>query len=170
MSLASQGSLPRGTRDTDQARGDLAEFGCCLAEDALSPALVESLRVRLLEQAAAEETAGVGCFDQGPEQLTSTADGRFDRTATLPGRGGVNQRVQTLLNKGQVCCDLVMSPVILDIVSYWLGESFLEVRENASPKLLRLLGFEPWERYGRWRPRRSQFLSSSQGGRALSVK
>jgi len=132
MSLASQRRLPQGTRDIDQARGDLAEFGYCLVEDALSPALVESLRVRLLEQAAAEEEAGVGCFDQGPGQVTSTADGRLDRSATLPGRGGVNQRVQTLLNKGQVFCDLVVSPVILEMVSYWLGESFLLSTTNAN--------------------------------------
>jgi ectoine hydroxylase-related dioxygenase (phytanoyl-CoA dioxygenase family) len=132
MSLASRGSLPRGTRDMDRARSDLAEFGYCLVEDALTPALVESLRVRLLEQAKAEEEAGVGCFDQGPGQVTSAADGRLDRTATLPGHGGVNQRVQTLLNKGQVFCDLVVSPVILDMVTYWLGESFLLSTTNAN--------------------------------------
>jgi ectoine hydroxylase-related dioxygenase (phytanoyl-CoA dioxygenase family) len=132
MSLASQGSQPQGTRDIDQARSELAEFGYCLVEDALSPDRVESLRARVLEQAAAEEEAGVGCFDQGPGQVTTGADGRLDRSATLPGRGGVNQRVQTLLNKGQVFCDLVVNPVILDMVSYWLGESFLLSTTNAN--------------------------------------
>jgi ectoine hydroxylase-related dioxygenase (phytanoyl-CoA dioxygenase family) len=326
MSLAGQPSLPRATRDLDCARRYLAEFGYCLVEDALDPSLVDSLRARLVEQAAAEEEAGVGCFDQRPGQVTSTADGRLDWAATLPGRGSVNQRVQTLLNKGQVFRHLVVSPVILDMVSYWLAESFLlsttnanianpggtpmrlqtdqwwmpppvrrseqhcrpgsmrrghgslrgtspqdsiappvginamvllvdidedmggtrlvlgshlsgmvpdpgqpdregtvhatgkagticffdahlfhgtganrsdrprivllnyyrapqfrpqqnyvvalrkEVREKATPGLLRLLGFEPWEGYGHWKPRQSQSSSSSPGGRALSVK
>lgn len=132
MSLAGQRSLPQATRDLDRARADLAEFGYCLVADALTQAQVTSLRARLLEQAEAEEKAAVGCFDQGPGQVTSTADGRLDRTATLPGRGGVNQRVQTLLNKGQVFCDLVVNPVILDMVGYWLGESFLLSTTNAN--------------------------------------
>jgi ectoine hydroxylase-related dioxygenase (phytanoyl-CoA dioxygenase family) len=95
-------SLPRPTRDLARAKQDLARFGYCLVQDALSPARTAALRTRLREQAEGEAAAGVASYDGGP--------------------GGPNQRVWALINKGQEFVDLLDDPLIDEFVPDLLGD------------------------------------------------
>ena len=94
--------LPRPTRDIGRAKQDLATFGYCLVEGALSPDETTALRMRLREQAEGEAAAGVGSYDGGP--------------------GGPNQRVWALVNKGQEFIDLLDHPLIDEFVPDLLGD------------------------------------------------
>jgi ectoine hydroxylase-related dioxygenase (phytanoyl-CoA dioxygenase family) len=133
MAITPETDLPSPTDSIDRARADLDRFGYCLLTGVLSPDEVDALRTRLVEQAAAEAQAGVGIFDQGPGQRSIYAeDGHIDRAAGAIGHGGVNQRVVTLVNKGQVFQDLVLNPVVLDMMQYWLGDSFMLCTTSAN--------------------------------------
>lgn len=94
-------ALPAPTRDWDRARQDLAEFGYALVEGALSPAEVDALRRRTVEQAAGEVEAGVATISSAAQHLW------------------------TLLNKGQIYHDLLLNPVIDAFVPELLGDHFI---------------------------------------------
>jgi len=132
VTVAAETELPRPTNSIDRARADLETFGYCLLTGVLTPGEIEALRTRLVEQAAAEAQAGIGIFDQGLGQKSIYADdGHIDRAVAV-GRGGVNQRVVTLVNKGQVFRDLVLNPVVLNMMRYWLGDSFVLCTTSAN--------------------------------------
>ena len=91
------------TTDLDQAKVDLAEHGFCLLEGALSPERCGALRARLVELAELEASDETGyVYDNGS-----------------------NQRIWTLLNKGQLFVDLAVEPVILTLMEHLLGHAFL---------------------------------------------
>jgi ectoine hydroxylase-related dioxygenase (phytanoyl-CoA dioxygenase family) len=91
------------TTDLRQAKADLAEHGFCLLEGALSDDRRRALRDRIVELAAAEVADGTDYVYEG----------------------GANQRVWTLLNKGQMFVDLAVEPVVLDLMEHLLGFGFL---------------------------------------------
>lgn len=55
--------FPKATTDWKQARLDLQKFGYCLIKNALTADQVKALKDRLVEQAAAEEEAGVAWWE-----------------------------------------------------------------------------------------------------------
>lgn len=59
-------ALPEPTKDLRQMRKDLFEWGYCLIRDGLAHAQCESLRTRVVEQAAAERKLGIAYVS--PEQ------------------------------------------------------------------------------------------------------
>src|SRR5947208_8273113 len=91
------------TTDLERARGDLAEHGYCLLEDALDPDRVKALLDRLEELATAEIADGTDYVYEN----------------------GSNQRVWALLNKGQLFIDLALEPVALTLMDHLLGYGFL---------------------------------------------
>lgn len=95
--------LPKATDDWDMAKRDLARFGYCLIDKALSSGEVERLKRRLVSVAAAE---------------------RADGTASLFDKGE-SQAVNALLNKGKPFTDIVQHPLALEFMGYLLGEKFL---------------------------------------------
>lgn len=90
--------LPTPTRDRDQARADLAEYGYALVEGAMSPDQVRVVRSRVVAQAAAERELGIA---SGGEE---------------------SQVVWSLLNKGQVFHDVLHHPLIDEFVPDMLGD------------------------------------------------
>jgi ectoine hydroxylase-related dioxygenase (phytanoyl-CoA dioxygenase family) len=82
------------------ARDRLTEQGFAVVPGALDPTLLDRLRERVSEQAAAEAAAGVAFFDSG----------------------GANQRVWCLLNKGDVFRDLLRHPVVPELLAFLLGD------------------------------------------------
>jgi hypothetical protein len=88
--LAVSLELPPLTRDFDEAKAHLDEYGIARIADALSPTAVDTILTRLKEQAAAEDAAGIAFFDAG----------------------GANQRVWNLPSKGAAFCDLLRTPVV----------------------------------------------------------
>jgi len=95
--------LPEPTRDLATAREDLGEFGYCLVSEALSPPEVARLRDRLIEQAMGERAAGRAWIDGS----------------------GANQRVWMLVNKGQVFRDLVVHPLVKELMPVLLDKGYL---------------------------------------------
>jgi ectoine hydroxylase-related dioxygenase (phytanoyl-CoA dioxygenase family) len=91
------------TTDLDRARADLAEHGYCLVEGALEPDRCRALRDRLDELAT--------------EEIADGTDYVYE--------DGANQRVWTLLNKGQLFIDLALDPLVLTLMDHLLGFGFL---------------------------------------------
>jgi ectoine hydroxylase-related dioxygenase (phytanoyl-CoA dioxygenase family) len=100
-------ALPRPTRDHSTAWRDLGEFGYAILEDALEPAMLEAVRTRVVEQAAAEAERGLASFE------APTADGGFS-----------NQRLWGLVNKGSVFMDLLEHPLIDEFAVGSVGDNF----------------------------------------------
>ncbi|KAI1080226.1 hypothetical protein F5B20DRAFT_589645 [Whalleya microplaca] len=97
--------LPQPTEDIEQVKRDLKKFGYGLVKNALTRSQVAILRRALEQQAAGEEKAGIAAHDGGPK--------------------GVNQRVWTLVNKGDEFLDFLNHPLIDAIVPWFLGEHAL---------------------------------------------
>ena len=81
-------------------------------------------RERLLGQAHAELEQGLAFEDGGPNQRVVDDFGKLDPTAFSAARGGVNQRVWMLVNKGQCFRDMLAHPLVDDLVGHLLGEHF----------------------------------------------
>jgi ectoine hydroxylase-related dioxygenase (phytanoyl-CoA dioxygenase family) len=113
------------TRDLSQARNDLTRYGYCLVADVLTGRALETARTRLLEQARAEVELGLAFEDAGPGQQVVDDFGRLDPQAFRAERGGVNQRVWMLVNKGQCFRNMVIHPLVDDLVGHLLGKQFL---------------------------------------------
>ncbi len=96
--------LPTRTMSLSRANQDLAEFGMCLLENALSPQEIADLGARLENQAKAERELG---------------------PLAPPSAAGVQQLVSNLVNKGWAFLDLVARPQVDALVSPLLGNDFL---------------------------------------------
>ncbi|KUI70459.1 hypothetical protein VM1G_06003 [Cytospora mali] len=97
--------LPKPTEDIEQVKRDIKEFGYGLVKNALTPEQVAIMKKAVQEQAAGENAAGIGQPDGGPH--------------------GPNQRIWTLINKGDEFLDLLNHPLIDEIVPWYLGEHAL---------------------------------------------
>lgn len=91
------------TTDLAAARADLDEHGYCLLEGVLTPDRVQQLRDRLVELAAAEIADGTDYVYEN----------------------GANQRIWTLLNKGDMFVDLALDQTVLTLMEHLLGPVFL---------------------------------------------
>ncbi|KAK6822026.1 Phytanoyl-dioxygenase [Apiospora arundinis] len=94
--------LPEATEDIEQVKRDIEEFGYGLAKNVLSPEQVAIMRKAVTEQAAGERKAGIAQVDGGPD--------------------GPNQRLWTLINKGDDFLDLLNHPIIDEFIPWFLGE------------------------------------------------
>ena len=101
----SDSKLPSPTEDMEQVRRDLKEFGYGLVKNALTPEQVKIMAEAVRQQGQGEVESGVSAHDGG---------------AKSP-----NQRIWTLINKGQEFLDLLEHPLIDDIIPENLGEYFL---------------------------------------------
>ncbi|KAK8044027.1 Phytanoyl-dioxygenase [Apiospora rasikravindrae] len=88
--------LPVPTEDVEQVKRDIEEFGYGLAKNVLSPEQVAIMRKAVVEQAAGERKAGIAQVDGGPD--------------------GPNQRLWTLINKGDDFLDLLNHPIIDEFI------------------------------------------------------
>lgn len=93
------------TIDLDRAKHELDEQGFCVLPEIISKPEVAALKDRLREQAEGESARGVATRDGGP--------------------GLPNQRVWMLMNKGRVFRDLMLAPIIDDLMSHLLGADYL---------------------------------------------
>jgi ectoine hydroxylase-related dioxygenase (phytanoyl-CoA dioxygenase family) len=101
--MASAPSMATPTQDLDRARSDLAEHGYCLVEGALELDAVAAHRARIQDLAAQEVAEGTDYVYEN----------------------GSNQRVWTLLNKGQMFVDLALHPLARQMMDHLLGFGFL---------------------------------------------
>jgi ectoine hydroxylase-related dioxygenase (phytanoyl-CoA dioxygenase family) len=115
------------TTDLSRAKADYEIHGFCIIADVLSAAELEAVRQRITEQAEAEKALGWAWEDSGPTQAERLYADQlsYQRERATGATGGVNQRVNFLVNKGQVFRDLVTHPVALEMMEYMLGKHFL---------------------------------------------
>jgi ectoine hydroxylase-related dioxygenase (phytanoyl-CoA dioxygenase family) len=91
------------TTDYKKAKADINEHGYCLIEGALPPEKLDIARARIIELAEAEIADGT--------------DYVYDN--------GANQRVWTLLNKGEIFEEIAQDPLILRLMEHMLGFDLL---------------------------------------------
>jgi ectoine hydroxylase-related dioxygenase (phytanoyl-CoA dioxygenase family) len=103
--------LPPIRTEIDAAKEDLKTFGMTRFFGAAAAAEIDTARQRLIDQATAEDAAGVSYRENG---LT------FD---AMP--GGANQRVWNLINKGEIFQRLVLNAVARRLVKRLLGPDAL---------------------------------------------
>ena len=97
--------IPAMTRDYDQAKSDLTNYGMCLFENALTSDQLDALREAVDRQATAESKLG----ELAP-----------------PGALGSNkQGLSNLVNKGTVFLDIVEREETDQLAGYLLGKHFL---------------------------------------------
>ncbi len=108
---------PLPSTDWDRLRADLDEFGFCLIADALDMREVESIRARLLDQAAGEAAGGVAIRDGGEIGVDTPAP---------------NQRVLNLLDKGEEFWRVLLHPVVDEVVCHLLGENVISSSVTAN--------------------------------------
>lgn len=94
--------LPQPTEDIEQVKRDIKKFGYGLVKNVLTPEQCSIMKKAVQEQAAGEHEAGVAQVDGGPE--------------------GPNQRLWTLVNKGEDFLDLLNHPIIDEMIPWFLGE------------------------------------------------
>ena len=99
--------LPKPTEDLDQVRRDMKKWGYGLIANAMSPKEVHIMKEALRQQAAGEVENGVANRDGGPH--------------------APNQRIWTLINKGQEFVDFLEHPLIDEFIPDLLGDNFLVV-------------------------------------------
>ena len=94
--------LPSATIDRAQAFADLDAHGYCILTDVLGPAQVAALRQRVIEQGEGEDAKGVAFHDSK-----------------------TNQRIWMMVNKGRMFRDLVIHPLVFEMMPHLLGEDFI---------------------------------------------
>ena len=94
--------LPNPTTSLDEAKTYIDQYGYCIVQDVLNPQMVTSLRQRLFDQIAAEESLGI--------------------THHLPDK---KQLVMFLLNKGTIFQDVILNQDLHEIVKHVLGDNYL---------------------------------------------
>lgn len=103
VTLAKHPTPPmRGRAELEAATADLAQFGYCILERALSAQAGAALKARVAEQAEGEVAADCGFVE-----------------------AGINQRIWMLPNKGRIFRDLVLDPLIERFMGELLGPRFL---------------------------------------------
>ena len=108
MTNTAKNDLPQPTTDLNLAKTHLDEFGYCLLANALTPKQVETLRTRLVEQAAAEKQQGLAHEDGGKDK-----------------NSGINQRVWMLINKGEIFHEPLLHKDVHKLIGHVLGEQYL---------------------------------------------
>ena len=123
---------PDPTADTEQAKKDLSKFGFCFLQEAITDDFFKLSKTRLLEQAAAEEEMGLSFRDGGPDQEIKMKDDRIDQSSFSKKNGGINQRLWMLANKGQCFRDMIVHPLVDELVGHILGQEFILSTHSAN--------------------------------------
>ncbi len=108
--------LPPLTRDLEEAKAHLAEYGFARVADALSPDELDEARTRIEAQAAGERDCGHAFMDGSGEKPVSLE---------VFGRDGPNQRIWNLINKGEIFRSIVMKDLAQTLIKHVLGDERL---------------------------------------------
>jgi len=130
--------LPPMTRDIEEGKRILDQYGLCVHEAFITPADVDALKDRMIEQARLECEYGVGLLS-GQSRGGKTWYGHPE-PGQLPGWQGI----PALYNKGRVFIDLMMKPMFHAYAMHaFRGASFhlsamtgLIVRRGAEPMVV----------------------------------
>lgn len=118
-------ALPKACREPEKWRADLDTHGYCLIENAIAPQDLDAVQRRLAEQALGEIEAGVAFEDSGPQQKIFDEKGQFIAGAFTAEKGGINQRVWMLVNKGEEFWPLALNEDISLLCGHVIGPDCL---------------------------------------------
>ncbi len=138
--------LPQPTKDIDQLRRDMVEWGYCKIAEALAPEQVDVLRDRVLEQAEGERLAAIAqktpsgqninccvnkgrCFEQLIEQ----------HPAAVQGGPLVEQLVTEALGSGWICTSLIAAISLKGGVPQALHQDQSNALDSRSPMTVNVL-------------------------------
>ncbi|MEM7092748.1 MAG: phytanoyl-CoA dioxygenase family protein [Actinomycetota bacterium] len=106
--------LPQATKDIEQLRCDLIEWGYCMIEDALAPDQVEVIRTRVVDQAEGERRAGIAQKTPSGQNINCCVNkGRCfelfieQHPDAMQGGPLVEQLVTEALGRGWICTSLI---------------------------------------------------------------
>ena len=125
-------NTPTPTKNLHKARKDLDKYGFCLVPDALNAEEIKTAKKRLLEQAEAEENLGLSFRDGGEKQEVKFKEGKIDKNSFSVANGGINQRLWMLVNKGECFRDMVIHPLVDELVGHILGQDFILSTHSAN--------------------------------------
>ena len=125
-------NTPTPTKNLHKARKDLDKYGFCLVPDALNAEEIATAQKRLLEQAEAEENLGLSFRDGGDKQEVKFKEGKIDKDSFSVANGGINQRLWMLVNKGECFRDMVIHPLVDELVGHILGQDFILSTHSAN--------------------------------------
>ncbi len=118
--------------DIEQAKRDLDQHGFCIVPGVLAGDELSEARDRLVAQAAAEERDNLDFRDSGPDQPLLDDYGLFKPGAFSAANGGINQRLWMLVNKGQCFRDMVVHPLVDELIGHILGPRFILSTHSAN--------------------------------------
>jgi ectoine hydroxylase-related dioxygenase (phytanoyl-CoA dioxygenase family) len=138
--------LPQATKDIEQLRRDMLQWGYCKIKDALSADQVALMRNRVLEQAEGEKLAGIAqktpsgqninccvnkgrCFEQFIEQ----------HPGAVQGGPLVEQLVTEALGPGWICTSLIAAISLRGGVPQALHQDQSHALDSRSPMTINLL-------------------------------
>ena len=124
--------LPPPTTDLEQAKRDLDVHGVCRIPEVLTGPELADARRRLVDQAEAERRRGLDFRDGGPSQNVLDDFGRLKPDAFSEANGGVNQRLWLLVNKGRCFRDMIVHPIVDELVGHLLGPRFIVSTHSAN--------------------------------------
>ena len=123
---------PKPTKDLELAKKDLDKFGFCFIPDVLIGKDLEEAKLRLVDQAEAEEKQGISFRDGGVNQNIYLSGNKVNKDAFTLSNGGINQRLWMLVNKGQCFRDMIVHPYVDELVGHILGKDFILSTHSAN--------------------------------------
>ncbi len=138
--------LPKATKDIDQLRADLVQWGYCKVEGAMSDQQVADMRQRVLEQAEGETLAGIAQRTPSGQNINSCINkGRcfelFIEQHPDAAQGGplVEQLVTEALGPGWICNSLIAAISLRGGVPQALHQDQGNDLDSTSPMMVNIL-------------------------------
>ena len=139
-------SLPRTTKDIEQLRQDMVEWGYCMVEDALSPTQVDTVRNRVLAQAEGERLAGIAQKTPSGQNINCCVNkGRCfellieQHPSAMQGGPLVEQLVTEALGTGWICTSLIAAISLRGGVPQALHQDQSNALDSRSPMTVNVL-------------------------------
>ena len=139
-------NLPQATKDIEQLRQDMVQWGYCKIEDALSAEQVERMRVRVLEQAEGERLAGIAQKTPSGQNINCCVNkGRCfelfieQHHSAIQGGPLIEQLVTEALGPGWVCTSLIAAISLKGGVPQALHQDQSNALDSQSPMTINLL-------------------------------
>lgn len=138
--------LPQPTKDIEQLRKDMVQWGYCKIEDALSPGQVAAMRERVLAQAEGEKLAGIAQKTPSGQNINCCVNkGRCfelliqQDVSAVQGGPLVEQLVTEALGLGWICTSLIAAISLKGGVPQALHQDQSNALDSRSPMTINIL-------------------------------
>jgi ectoine hydroxylase-related dioxygenase (phytanoyl-CoA dioxygenase family) len=138
--------LPSPTKDINQLRSDLVEWGYCIVEDAIAPDQVEAIRTRVLEQAEGERRARIAQKTPSGQNINCCVnkgrcfEGLIEHDPSVVQAGPLIEQLMTeALGPGWICTSLIAAMSLEGGVPQALHQDQNDSAESLAPTLVNTL-------------------------------